>query len=69
MADSLRKWDYKTIKVSLGGILGGKIDEVELSEQLEKAGNEGWELISVLTTALYQGRTQDAALIFKRPRL
>jgi hypothetical protein len=68
MTDTFRKWDYKIIKISLGGILGGKIDEAELAAQLEEAGGDGWELMSVLTTALYQGRTQDAALIFKRPR-
>ena len=30
---------------------------------------DGWELVSALSTALYQGRTQDAALIFKRPKI
>ena len=35
---------------------------------LEESGREGWELVTILATALYQGRTRDAALVFKRPR-
>ncbi len=61
-------WDYKTVKLRLGGFLGGKIDQPELDRILDEASGEGWELVQVLATALYQGRTQDAVLIFKRPR-
>ena len=61
-------WDYKTVKLRLRGLLGGKIDQPELDRILDEASGEGWELVQVLATALYQGRTQDAVLIFKRPR-
>ncbi len=61
-------WDYKTVKLRLRGFLGGKIDQPELDRILDEASGEGWELVQVLATALYQGRTQDAVLIFKRPR-
>lgn len=61
-------WEYKTVKLKLRGVLGGKFGEDEINEMLNQNGAEGWELVSTLTTALYQGRTQNAALIFKRPR-
>ena len=61
-------WEYKTAKLRLHGVLGGKIDESELQTILTEAGGEGWELVSMVATNLYQGRTQDAALVFKRPQ-
>ena len=63
------QWEYKTVKLKLGGFLGGKINQDQLDKILEQAGLEGWELVTVFATALYQGRTQDAAMVFKRRRL
>lgn len=63
------QWEYKTVKLKLGGFLGGKIDQSQLDSILEQSGREGWELVTVFATALYQGRTQDAAMVFKRRRV
>ena len=63
------QWEYKTVKLKLGGFLGGKIDQNQLDAILEQSGREGWELVTVFATALYQGRTQDAAMVFKRRRV
>ncbi|MGF1610945.1 MAG: DUF4177 domain-containing protein [Kiloniellales bacterium] len=63
------QWEYKTVKLRLRGLLGGKIDQDELDGILNQAGREGWELVTVFATALYQGRTQDAAMVFKRRRV
>lgn len=63
------QWEYKTVKLKLGGFLGGKIDQAQLDSILEESGLEGWELVTVFATALYQGRTQDAAMVFKRRRV
>ena len=63
------QWEYKTVKLKLGGFLGGKIDQNQLDTILEQSGREGWELVTVFATALYQGRTQDAAMVFKRRRV
>lgn len=60
-------WEYKSIKLKLKGVLGGLVDQKELDQTLAEAGGEGWELVTVLVTALYQGRTKDAVAIFKRP--
>lgn len=67
MSNMHTNWEYKTVKLKLRGILGGKFREDEVSQVLNENGSEGWELVSTLSTALYQGRTQNAALIFKRP--
>ena len=68
LSSGLTCWDYRTVKLRLRGFLGGKIDQPELDRILQEASQEGWELVQVLATALYQGRTQDAVLIFKRPQ-
>lgn len=60
-------WEYKSIKLKLGGFLGGRVDQKELDKTLAEAGAEGWELVTILVAALYQGRTKDAVAIFKRP--
>ena len=60
-------WEYKTIKLKLTGFLGGGVDQEALDKELAEAGAEGWELVTVLVAALYQGRTKDAVAIFKRP--
>ncbi len=61
-------WEYKTAKLKLRGFVGGTIDQSDLDNLLEEAGIQGWELVSIVATNLYQGRTQDAALVFKRPK-
>ncbi len=61
-------WEYNTAKLKLRGFLGGKINQADLDNVLEEAGNQGWELVSIVASNLYQGRTQDAAMVFKRPK-
>lgn len=68
MIGAVARWEYRTEKLKLRGILGGKINQGELDEMLKEAGEEGWELVSMVSTNLYQGRTQDTALVFKRPK-
>ena len=60
-------WEYKSIKLKLSGFLGGRVDQEAMDAVLADAGADGWELVTVLVAALYQGRTKDAVAIFKRP--
>ena len=69
MTGAVALWEYRTEKLKLRGVLGGKIDQAQLDGLLKEAGDEGWELVSMIATNLYQGRTQDTALVFKRPKL
>ncbi len=68
MTSGLLNWEYRTEKLKLRGVLGGKIDQKQLDGILVEAGEAGWELVSMIATNLYQGRTQDVALVFKRPK-
>jgi len=42
------KWQYKTVKLELKGLHGGKLDEVDLDHELNDLGQQGWELVSVV---------------------
>ena len=42
------KWEYKTLNYSKRSFLGFNINIEALNEQLNKLGNEGWELVNML---------------------
>lgn len=62
------QWEYKTVKLGTRGIVGGKLDEVELDRGLNELGSQGWELVTAFDTNQYQGSTRDVVLILKRQR-
>ena len=64
----MQNWEYKTIRIpfSKGWDRPG-IEPTELDAALNQLGVEGWELVSVLSTSLENGRSGDAMAFFKRP--
>lgn len=62
-------WEYHVLKFEPTGMVfrGGKIPDEWLSEELNKLGAEGWELVSTFTSAIAQGATNEVAVILKRP--
>lgn len=60
------QWEYRTVKYKTGGFLGGKIDEQEFEDVLNKLGYDGWELVSCFDTSQAQGASRDIIAIFKR---
>ena len=42
----MKKYEYKVYTYDTKGVFGGKIDIRELESQLNKFGNEGWEMVS-----------------------
>jgi Domain of unknown function (DUF4177) len=62
------RWEYKTVKVSAKGwVVGGRLDEHEFDRMLNEMGEQGWELVSVITTHQAYGASRDIAAVFKRP--
>ena len=62
------KWEYMTLMLSAKGlILGGAINGQTFTDKLNQLGAEGWELISVFTTNMLEGKTRDVIAILKRP--
>jgi len=60
------KWEYKTITVGSGGFLGGKVDVEEFDGKLNRLGELGWELVSVMDTNQGHGATRLVVATFKR---
>ncbi|NGP57920.1 DUF4177 domain-containing protein [Paenibacillus thiaminolyticus] len=61
----MEQWEYKTLKIKTGGFLGGKVDEKEFEEELNRLGLDGWELVSCFDTSI-QGQSRDVIAVCKR---
>ena len=59
-------WEYKTIKLAATGLVGGKINELQLDQIMNDLGQQGWELAAALDTSEAYGNTKDVVVIFKR---
>ncbi len=55
-------WEYQ---IDVGMSLGGSTEANELQSQLDKRGQEGWELVTILPRSLT--KETEILLIFKRP--
>jgi hypothetical protein len=62
------QFQYMVVKVSAesGWTLGGKVDEGKLSNELNRLGAVGWELVSAFDTNMGYGATRDVVLILKK---
>lgn len=50
-----------------GRLAGGKVDTDELRAELNRMGQEGWELVNAFRTASGHGASREVVAIFKRP--
>lgn len=66
------KWEYKTLKIEPDNgwselLTGGAVNAEAADAQMNRLGQEGWELVSALDTNEQEGRTRFVLLVFKRP--
>ncbi len=64
----LERWEYTSIKVETKGFMGGIVDIEDFNYELNKFGEQGWELVSCLTTNSGQGTTRELVAVFKRKK-
>jgi Domain of unknown function (DUF4177) len=64
----LTRWEYRVFKFSTSGAIfrGGKIPDEWLATELNKLGQQGWELVGTFTSAIGSGATNEVAVILKR---
>lgn len=62
----MEKWEYTSIKVETRGFMGGILDLSDFDHQLNRLGEDGWELVSCFTTNQGQGFTRETIAVFKR---
>ena len=65
------RWEYKTLTLDTKRSWGNKtlFDASGFSAQLQKLGDEEWELVSVSDINAYDGESQTILAIFKRPQV
>lgn len=60
------KWEYVSIKVETKGFAGGILEIEGFDYQLNRLGDEGWELVSCFSTNQGQGTSREVIAVFKR---
>lgn len=65
----MNRYEYDVLKMDISGGFfsgGGTVKEEELRIELNKRGQQGWELVNTVDTNMHEGRSRDLVLIFKR---
>lgn len=62
----MEKWEYKSIKFETKGFMGGILEINDFDNKLNELGQQGWELVSTITTNQGQGYTREVIGTFKR---
>ena len=60
------KYEYRSLTIQAEGVLGGKVDNQEFDDKLNKFGAEGWELVNTFATNVTYGKTAYIVSVFKR---
>jgi hypothetical protein len=61
-------WQYRTFKFQAEGFWqGGQIDAAQLEEELNRLGEQGWELATIVVASVTRGKTKDIVAVLKRP--
>ena len=69
----MKKFEYKILNVPKIGWFGSKVDYQELLNNLNSAGREGWEVVSMANTSMYSNMYNNASraviIVLKRELL
>lgn len=64
----MEKWEYQSIKLETEGLMGGIVKVKDLDYELNRLGEQGWELVSCFSTNEANGRSREVIAIFKRKK-
>ncbi|MDF2474507.1 MAG: hypothetical protein K0R21_2289 [Anaerocolumna sp.] len=53
------RWEYKSIKFETTGFFGGKLDLHNFDADINRLGEDGWELVSCITTTAGEGVSRE----------
>ena len=60
------RWEYKTLQFGVKGMMGGILDLGQFEGELNRMGNDGWELVTCFDTNYGQGASRYVMAVFKR---
>ncbi len=64
----MKKFEYKVLDVIAKGFFADKIDFHALNEKLDELGEEGWEVVAMEDTNMYEGASRSMVVILKREK-
>ena len=64
----MERWEYTSFKVGTGGLAGGILEIGDFNTELNQLGEQGWELVSCITTNMGKGATREVVAILKRKK-
>ena len=64
----MQKYEYKTFVYETKGLCGGTVDANQFEDALNNLGNEGWEMVSGLSTTQGGGSSKSVVCILKRKK-
>lgn len=59
------QWSYRVVTFKAGGFLGGEFDTNSIGIYLNEAGEDGWEVVSIVDTS--RGQALSILAVLKRP--
>jgi hypothetical protein len=62
------KWEYTSIKFETKGLMVGLVEEKPFETELNRLGEQGWELVTCFPTAEVYGKSREVVAVFKRRR-
>jgi hypothetical protein len=68
LVDDHDRWEYRVMLMGVEGFFGPKVDLDQLGAYLNEAGNQGWELVTVVPITRGEGRTAELMGMLKRKR-
>jgi hypothetical protein len=61
------QWEYRTTLVDAAKTFSGKLKHDRIDAELQAAGRDGWELVSVFQGSNVKANLAGVLLVFKRP--
>ena len=62
----MERWEYKTLQFPVKGFMGGILELDKFDLELNRMGNEGWELVACFDTNYGQGASRFVLAVMKR---
>lgn len=62
----MQQWEYHVELVNVDGFWGPKVDPSVISRMFNKAGSDGWEMVSIVDINSGRGQSSLLLVTFKR---
>ena len=64
----MEKYEYKVVTFDTKGFWGGIVETMQIEDQFNLLGDDGWEMVSCTSTNQSYGASKSIVCIFKRKK-